>query len=117
MDFKELDQWCAETQERREYLMSYGRTGKPSSPEERMIDATVCIGLEHEASEFLIAAEQFLTNYESAAMLETRRENPDLNSRERGLIEASKVAPVVFLVEGLRITKRSITSRYFSKRS
>ncbi len=117
MNFGDLNIWCAETQGRRDYLTAYGKTGKPSTPEERTIDSTACIGLEHEASEFLVQAEQFLTGYESAAMLEVRKECPKLNSRERELVEKEKVARVVFLVEGLKITKRSITSRYFSNRS
>lgn len=116
MNFKALNDWCAETQERRDYLTAYGKTGKPSTPEEQVIDSTACIGLEHEASEFLIAAEKFLTFYKSEAMFETRREFPELNSRERELVENDKVSPASFLVEGLKITKRSITSRYFSKR-
>ena len=117
MNYDALNAWCTRTQKRRDYLTAYGKTGKPSTPEEQIIDSTACIGLEHEASEFLIDAEQLLTLYESAAMFEVRKECPELNSREREKVEAEKVAPVVFLVEGLKITKRSITSRYFSKRA
>ena len=116
MNFDDVNAWCAKTQERRDYLTAYGKTGKPPASEDQTIDAIKCIGLEHEAAEFLSRAEQFLTQYEAGAMLEARKEYPDLNSRERGLVEAEKVAPIKFLVEGCKITKRSITSRYFSKR-
>ncbi len=116
MNFKEVDEWCAKTQDRRDYLTAYGKTGKPSNAEEQTLDSFACIGLEHEAAHFVAQGEEFLEKYEAQAMFETRKEYPELNSRERELVEKEKTAPIRLLVEGCRITRRSITSRYFAKR-
>ena len=115
MDFKEEHEWCYKTQARRDYLTAYGKTGKPSNGEEQTIDSFACIGLEHEAAEFVAQAENLLVKYKSQAMLETRTECPKLNSRERELVEEEKIAKILLLVEGCKITRRSITSRYFSR--
>ena len=114
MNFDDLARWCAATESERKSLTHFGKTGTTENG--TILDANAAIDKEHAAAILLSEAEQFLTFYESKAMLEVRKECPELNSRERELVEKEKVASVVLLVDGLRITKRAIVSRYFNSR-
>lgn len=107
-------EWLSATQERRDYLMAYGKTGTPSTEEGRALDSLTAITLTDEAARFLSEAESHLDHERSRAMLEVRRTNPGLNSRERELMEKSAVADVQLVVDACRITYKSCLSRYFN---
>lgn len=109
-----FDQWLMRTQARRDYLMAYGKTGKPSTAEGRSLDSLTAIEKTDEAARILAEAESHLTFERSKAMLEVRKTHPDMNSRERELMEKSIVRDIQRVVDSCAITYKSCLSRYFN---
>lgn len=106
--------WLERTQAQRDSLTVYGQTGKPPTEEGRALDSLVAIKMSDEAARLLAEAEMHLTHEQEAAMWDTKRRYPDLNSRERELIEKSEVREVQLIVEAAKITYKSCVSRYFN---
>ena len=107
-------EWLGATQEKRDGLADYGATGKPPTEEGRALDSLKAIEMTDEAARLLAQAEKFLTHEKSRAMLECRKNNPELNSRERESVEKSMVAEIKLVVDGCEITYKSCLSRYFN---
>lgn len=78
------------------------------------MDSLKAIEMTDEAARFLAEAESHLTHEKELAMWDSRKSHPELNSRERELVEKSKIRDVQLVVESCAITHRSCLSRYFN---
>ena len=106
--------WLDKTQEERDGLAAYGATGKPPTKEGQALDSLKAIEMTDAAARLRAEAEKHLTNEKSRAMFEVRKNNPDLNSREREAVVKSMVADVQLVVDACEITEKSCLSRYFN---
>jgi hypothetical protein len=111
----EFCQWLVRTEAQRDALITYGQSG--TSPEGKSLDSITAIKMADEADRLLCEAEKYLTHEKEIAMWETKKNHPDLNSRERELIERSAVREVQMVVDACRITHKSCVSRYFAYRA
>ncbi len=108
-----FDEWIAATDVIRAQLREYGKTGKPADSDLRSLDALKAIEMTDTAARLLSEAERHLSHQRELAMWAARKENPELTSREREIVEKSKVRDAQLMVASCEITHKSCLSRYF----
>ena len=108
---EELDfsQWLSKTQERRDFLDRYGRTGEGSGQ-----DMNKAIEYVHESEIYRDRAKDYLSLSRAQAMFKARREHEELTSREREIIEKDAIRHVQIIVDACETTLASCTKRYFT---
>lgn len=107
---KEFDEWLSLTEKDRTELIEYGKVGGVT------LDPLKSIEKADATARLLAEAESFLSLEREKAMWDTRKKYPDLNSREREVIERSTIRGVQLIVDSLRICYQSCKSRYFAYR-
>lgn len=115
---EQFSEWLRSTQAQRDALIIYGQTGKPPTEEGRAIDSLTAIKMTDEADRILCEAEKFLSHEREITMWAVKNDakNSSLTSRERELIERSKVREAQMIVDSCRVTHRSCINRYFAYR-
>jgi hypothetical protein len=109
-----FDEWLEETDKQRALLTAYGQSGRTDSMEGRAIDSELAIKMTDESARILNEAENFLALAREKAMWAARKDHPELNSRERELVERAAVISIKRVVDSCAVTHKSCVSRYFN---
>lgn len=106
-----FDEWLSSTQQNRDQLAYQGLKGLGVS------NSDMAIELIHEAEKYRDQAKDFLIQAKALAMFAARRDHPELNSREREIVEKDAVRSIQIIVDACETTVSSLTKRYFSGRT
>ena len=108
-----LDEWLESTEERRVELDEFGKSNMPIDAVERGGETNKLLKNEDDAARLLADAESFLSQAESIAIKTVRDKFPDYTADERRKQAKAEVRDLQRLVEGLKITLKTISNRRF----
>lgn len=107
-------EWLVSSQEKRDELLAYSISSIPTDIGLRQLDVSHAIVKGQDAGDLLADAEQYLSLETGKAVLEVRRENPELNADERKAVVKSKVSAYARLRDGIDVIYHTIKDRRFA---
>ena len=110
----EFDKWLGDTSKSREKLRIYSQTGKPAEEAAQALDVLTALEATDKAARLRDAAEAHVIEQRAKIMFYVREKHPDLNSRERELVEKSLMLPYQTVLNDCETTFQGCKSRYFT---
>lgn len=108
-----LTEWLEGTQVRRTELEDYGRSLLPADIGERHADMDIAIKCADDAGRLLADAESFLSQAKAIAMYNALKDE-DLGAKEREIVIKNEVRHVQRIVDGLKVTTKTLMNRLYS---
>lgn len=109
----DLDSWLESTQLRRLELEEYARSPLPIDSAERYPDLDTLIRAEDDAGRLLADSETYLAQAQANAVLAMKERYPELSAKERETMGRDSIRDIQRLVDGMKITSRTLSNRRF----
>jgi hypothetical protein len=106
-----LNEWLAQTEQRRDALLAYGKSPLPMDAGERHTDLDLALNQSDEIGRIVHDAEWFLATDKKKALFEVLK--TDLSASERKIVIDAEVAGIKRLLDGLKVTRQAIRDRLY----
>ena len=109
-----LDEWLKRTEALRVTLIEYSKAPFAADMLEKNGGIDKIIRAEENMALLIADASYFLAQHKAKALLSVKEKYPKMPSRERETLEEAEVAGIVRLIDGLKATENTFTSRRYN---
>ena len=113
-DGRDFETWLEDTRALKTTLINYSQEPFAADMLEKNGGIDKIIRAEEKMALLIADASFFLTIHKAKALLEVKEKNPKMPSRERETLEDAEVAGIVRLIDGLKATENTFTSRRYN---